>query len=311
MRIALLGVVAIVIAALGLPPLWYAAFPVPVAGLPPPGRRVEVAPGVGVNVIEAGRGRPVVLVHGHPGCAYDWTALMSELAARGFRALAYDRVGYGRSDGRPDADYTVAANANELLALLAAEDLREVVIVGWSYGGGTSIVAARRDPSRIAALVLVGSVGPGIEHREGPPPLVIDFLLGPGLTWVSHVPPLAQRLRLALVATAFAPGPVTPGYPEVLDANFAGPHTRDTFRSEGRDLDGRADLDPGPVDLPMLIIHGDGDLLVPLSVGEELHRRARRSTLWVVPRGSHMLPITHAAALAERMAGFTRDGVPS
>ena len=100
MRI-LLFLLALLVAAIALPPLWYALFPVAAPELPPAGRRVEVSPGLGVNVIEAGAGPPVLLVHGHPGCAYEWQPFMAELAQRSFRAIAYDRVGYGRSDPRP------------------------------------------------------------------------------------------------------------------------------------------------------------------------------------------------------------------
>lgn len=304
LRRALLVLAALAAAALGLPPLWYAAFPESAPELPPPGRRVEVAPGVGVNVIEAGDGLPIVLVHGHPGCAYDWSALLRELADRGHRVLAYDRVGYGRSDGRRDGDYTVDANARELLALLSANELRDVTLVGWSYGGGTSIVAARRDDERIARLVLVGSVGPGIENRGAPPRLVVEFMAGPGLSWLARVPPLARRLRGALAASAFDPAPVPPGFLLQLDANFGRPYTLETFRSEGRDLGGEADLDPAPIDRPILVVHGDGDRLAPLAVGSELFARARHGELWVVQGGSHMLPVTHAPMLADRIAAF-------
>ena len=105
-----------VLAALALPPLWFRLFREPAPELPPPGRRVALASGVAVNVVEEGAGPAVVLVHGHPGSAYDWRVLAPALAARGFRAIAYDRVGYGRSDARRDGEYTFAANARELLA---------------------------------------------------------------------------------------------------------------------------------------------------------------------------------------------------
>lgn len=304
-RRALLVVAAGLVAALALPPLWYAVFPEPTPELPPPGRHVEVAPGVGVNVLDSGGpGPPIVLVHGHPGCAYDWARLTQELAARGHRVLAYDRVGYGRSDARTNGAYTVESNAGELLALLEAEDLRDVVLVGWSYGGGTAIVAARRDASRISHLVLVGSVGAGIEDHEAPPRLVVEFMVTFGLPWLARVPPLDRRVRAALTAAAFAPEPIADGYLALADANFARPHTLETFTSEGRDLGGEADLDPGAIDLPILIVHGEGDRLVPLAVAEGLHRRAPRSELWVVPAGGHALPITHARELAERIVAF-------
>ena len=159
----------------------------------------------------------------------------------------------------------------------------------------------------MARLVLVGSVGPGIERREAPPRLVVEFMAGPGLSWLAHVPPLERRLRAALSAVAFDPDPIPTAYLIQLDANFGRPHTLDTFRSEGRDLDGQADLDPSAIDLPMLVIHGDRDRLVPLSVGEEVHRRARHAEMWVVPGGSHMLPVTHPAALANRIVAFAGE----
>src|SRR3990170_1953552 len=111
---------------------------------------------------------------------------MQELAARGHRVLAYDRVGYGRSDRRTNGAYTVASNASELLALLAAEDLRDAVVVGWSYGGGTSIVAARGDASRMSRLVLGGRVGPGVEQHGAPPRLVVELMRVIGLPWLAR-----------------------------------------------------------------------------------------------------------------------------
>lgn len=287
-----------------LPPLWFAIFPEPKPDLPRPGRRVTITPSLAVNLIEQGSGTPVVLVHGQPGSAYDWRPMMMDLAKRGFHALAYDRVGYGYSDGRINSAYTVDANAEELLALLEAEKLQDAIVVGWSYGGGAAIAAARKDPSRMSRLVLVGSVGPGIENRPEPPRFVIDFMMGPGLAWVGRVPPLGKRLRAMLTAEAFSPAPIPDGYLHQLDANFARPHTLWTFRNEGRDLGGDADIDPASLTLPILIVQGDHDGLVPASVAEELHRRAPGSELWMIEGGGHMLPLTHAEALATRIAAF-------
>jgi pimeloyl-ACP methyl ester carboxylesterase len=306
MKRVLALVIVLAAAALVLPPLWFAIFPQPKPDLPAPGRRVQVSPAVRVNTIERGEGPTVVLVHGHPGCAYDWSELMAELARRGFHALAYDRVGYGHSDGRNNGDFTVDANAEELLALLDTENLHDAVVVGWSYGGATAIVAARKDPSRISRLVLVGSVGPGIEKQPGPPAFVIEYVMRPSLAWVSRVPPLGKSLRASLVADAFHPDPIADGFLAQLDANFARPHTAYTFRNEGRDLDGRANLDPSRISVPLLIIHGDEDQLVGAAVAEELHRRAPGSELWMIENAGHMLPITHASAIADRIVAFAR-----
>jgi pimeloyl-ACP methyl ester carboxylesterase len=296
---------ALVLLALVLPPLFFALDRELPPELPPAGRHVEVAPGLAVNVLEAGSGPTLVLVHGHPACAYDWEPTLRELAGRGFHVVAYDRVGYGRSDGRAPARVTVETNAGELLALLAALGLRDVTLVGWSYGGATYIVAAKRDPSRIARLVLVGSVGPGIEQgRPKLPEPVLDFLIGPVFAWVASVPPLMQRFLAAGSRNAFHPDPVPGWYQTLLEANFARPHTLAAFGSEGRDLGGEADLDPGPIERPILVIHGDADRLVPLAVGRGLAAQARVAELQVVERGSHMLPVTHPQLLADAIDRF-------
>lgn len=197
MRRALLVFLALGLVLVALPPLWYAVFPSPVAELPPAGRRVEVSPGLGVHLLESGAGPPLLLVHGQPGSAYDWQELTAELVRRGFRVIAYDRVGYGRSDPRAPGHVSLETNARELLGLLAALELRGVTLVGYSYGGGVAMAALRRDASRAARLVLLGSVGPGIEARATLPEPVMEFLAGPALSWIERVPPLARRLRAA------------------------------------------------------------------------------------------------------------------
>jgi pimeloyl-ACP methyl ester carboxylesterase len=125
-----------------------------------------------------------------------------------------------------------------------------------------------------------------------------------GLPWLARVPPLDRRLRAAFIARAFDPAPVPEGALTLMAANFGRPHTLETFASEGRDLGGEADLDPGTIELPILIVHGEGDRLVPLAVAEGLHRRAPRSELWVVPAAGHALPVTHARVLADRITAF-------
>ena len=120
-RRALLAVVLLVVAAVVVPPAWFAVFPVTRATLPPAERRLVLRDGLGVNVLEAGKAGaepPIVLVHGLPGSAYEWRPTLDALAAQGRHAFAYDRVGYGNSDPRPDGGaFSVEANARELLAV--------------------------------------------------------------------------------------------------------------------------------------------------------------------------------------------------
>jgi pimeloyl-ACP methyl ester carboxylesterase len=256
-----------------------------------------------VNVVLAGSGAPVVLVHGLPGCAYDWRELSRALAARGLRAIAYDRVGYGYSDPRPDGGrFSVEENALELLGLLEALDLSDATLVGWSYGGATAMAAAHRDASRMGRMVLVGSAGPGTESSE-PPPLVRLLFSRPVLAWVALVPPAARGLRASVSEAAYSGQPQPDWWLPTVHANFGRPHTPRTFRAEGSSF-GDVPPDPKGLTLPILVIHGEDDLLAPVAIGRELHRRAPHSRLVLIEAGSHMLPVTHAERLADEIASF-------
>ncbi len=307
MRRLLLALVLLLALAGGLPPLWFAIFPVEALELPPAGRRIPVAEGVAVNALDRGAGPALVLVHGLPGSAYDWQPLADRLVARGYRVLAYDRVGYGRSDGRRDGAYNVEGNAGDLLALLRHEDLRDATLVGWSYGGVTSIVATERDPSRIARVVLVGSAGPLLPELSEPPAAVFAVLFSkPVMAWMGAVPPVGRGLQRTISAQAFSDQAAPDWWDSQVAANFARPHTRDTYRLEGADFGGKS-WNTQALERPILVIHGDDDRLVPIAVGRALHDGARRSELMVVEGGSHMLPITHADLLADRIAAFVAE----
>jgi pimeloyl-ACP methyl ester carboxylesterase len=307
------GVVAAVIA---LPPLWYAVFPYELAPeLPPAGRRVELAGGVGVNVIEDGEGPALILVHGLPGSAYDWRTLVPELAARGRHAIAYGRVGYGRSDPRPGDDYTPQANARELNRLLEALELEDVTLVGWSYGGVTAMLAALQDPVRIGRIVLVGSGGPDSPDAEPPElPFLMTLLSSdPVLRWRIAVPSTGVALMTALSEIAFSGGPQPDWWIDGLRANFNRWETLLAYRGEmggvGAEV-GDAELEPGALALPVLILHGDDDRLAPIAIGRYLHSIIPASELVEISGGSHMLPVTHAAELADRIAAFSASTSP-
>jgi 2-hydroxymuconate-semialdehyde hydrolase len=303
-RRILLALAALLVAAIALPPLWFAVFGEPRPSLPPPDRRVVLPGGVHVNVLEDGAGPPVVLVHGLPGSAYDWRLTLDAVARRGRRAIAYDRVGFGHSQARPDDAFTLERNAEELLALLDALGLRDASVVGWSYGGGVALRAAHRDASRIGRLVLVGSIGPGMDAREPPPGMAL-LSSRPVLAWMRAVPPVGRAARRAVSDIAFSGQPLPDWWLPSLGANLAQPRTATAWREEGRRMDALAEPpDPAGLSLPVLVVHGDDDRLVPVAIGRALAERATPGRLRIVEGGSHMLPVTHPELLAEAIVAF-------
>ena len=304
MKRVFLFAVSVLIIGLILPPLWYSVFPADVPGLPASGRRVPLGDGVFVNVLDEGSGAPIVLVHGLPGSAYDWRPTQEALVDRGYRVLAYDRVGYGYSDSNPDGVYTVESSAQDLLALLENAGLSDVTLVGWSYGGAASMRAALQDSSRIGRLVLVGSAG----YLEAPPtpPPGAEWVMNGILSWVAYVPPAEFWLQGVFSQHAFSPSPLPDWWLPQLAANFRQPGTEVAWLGEQATIswDGP---DPRPIPLPILVAHGDKDALVPLEVGEWLHERSMDSRLWVIEGAGHMLPVTHPEALADQIQAFIQS----
>ena len=307
MKRAVLVVLILLGALIILPPLVYSVVPVERFELPAPGERISVADGLSVNAVVRGEGPPVVLIHGLPGTGYDWNPLTDALAARGRHVIAYDRIGYGHSDPRPDEVFTVEANSRELLGLLESRDLQDATVVGWSFGGPISVQAAFEDDSRIGRLVLIGSGGPSDDAEE--PPAIFGVLFSsPVLAWLRSVPPVARGLRAAISVQAFSEGPQPDWWMEHLNANLDQPHSLHAWRSEGAQIDREGEFPIAKVKPPILLIHGDDDRLAPLAIGEWLHRHAPGSELVVIEEGSHMLPVTHTDELADRIAAFSSGG---
>jgi microsomal epoxide hydrolase/non-specific protein-tyrosine kinase len=145
------------------------------SGFPPP--RFLDAAGVRLAVYEAGEGAPVVLVHGWPEIAYSWKNQLPALAAAGFRAIAIDLKGFGRSDAPPDkALYDVAHMTGDFVAVLDALSIDRAVFCGHDWGGLLVWPTAILHPERV-----LGVVGVCTPHRAPPaPPLaLIEKRFGP------------------------------------------------------------------------------------------------------------------------------------
>jgi pimeloyl-ACP methyl ester carboxylesterase len=274
---------------------------------PAPGRAVPIGGGLALNVIEAGSGAPIVLVHGLPSNAYDWADMPQKLAARGYRVIAYDRVGYGyssRSSHAPDR-YTYASNARDLGGLLDALGIERAVLVGWSYGGGVVQTFAAQAPERVSHLVLVAAVGPAQPRSDEPLDRILRSPVAPAIfAWVRSIPPLARSMTEQSLVQAFAGrDAMPPGWVAYTQAMLALPGTLAAFILEAQRAD-ESILRPDALRVPALIIQGTADTHVPPAVADDLHRGLAGSELVTIPDGSHMVPVTHADLLAEKIDTF-------
>jgi pimeloyl-ACP methyl ester carboxylesterase len=307
MRKLIIWIVLVAALVAGIPAYYTYFGPKPTP--PAPGESVALADGTKLNVVQLGPGPNVVLVHGSPGSAYDWGNLPKLLVEAGRHVVVYDRKGYGLSDRRRQGEpYSVDANAKELQQLLVALDLRDVTLVGWSYGGAVVQRAAALDADRIARLVLISSPGPSMETPK--PSIVTRIAMSaPIRAWVARVPPLSERLVRSSSKRAFSNERPPPTWLPQMLATLSQPGVRDAQLAESQALD-MSVLKPEEIQRPVLVIHGSDDRLVPFSVAEDLHARIQGSELLRIDDASHMLPITDSPKLAKRIAAFAAPAKP-
>ncbi|WP_295695940.1 alpha/beta hydrolase, partial [Lapillicoccus sp.] len=121
-----------------------------------------------------GSGRPVVLIHGWPLSGESWSEQIAPLQAAGFRTVAYDRRGFGRSD-KPRRGYDYDTLADDLAAVLDELDLRDVTLVGFSMGGGEAArYVGKHGQERLHSVVFASAVPPYLAKTDDNPDGPLD-----------------------------------------------------------------------------------------------------------------------------------------
>jgi non-heme chloroperoxidase len=242
-----------------------------------------------------GTGRPVVFSHGWPLSADAWEDQMLFLAARGYRCIAHDRRGHGRSSQPWDGN-EMDTYADDLAALVEQLDLKDAVHVGHSTGGGeVARYIGRHGTKRVAKAVLIGAV----------PPLMLKTSANPG-----GLPMEAfDQIRAGVLAdrSQFFKDLTTPFYGANRPGAKVSQGLRDAFWLQGMmagfkgvfdcikafsETDFTEDLKR--IDVPTLILHGDDDQIVPIGASAMLSAKlVKGATLKVYPGLPHGLCSTH------------------
>lgn len=270
--------------------------------------RIEVEPGVSLYCNDWGSGRPVVLLHGWPLDADMWEYQSVHLAENGCRVVAYDRRGFGRSD-QPWSGYGYDRFADDLKAVLDRLDLHDVVLVGFSMGGGeVARYMSRHGGARIAKAVLISAVPPFLlktaDNPDGVDDSVFDGIVA-GLR--KDRPSFLSAFGKAFYGAGLLNFSVSSEQLQWSSnvAMMASPKgTLDCVRAFS-ETDFRPDL--AAFKVPTLIIHGDADATVPLEKsGAKSAEAIAGAELKVYEGAPHGLFYTHADRLNADLLAFAR-----
>jgi non-heme chloroperoxidase len=256
-----------------------------------------------------GKGQPVVFSHGWPLNADAWDDQMFFFASNGYRAIAHDRRGHGRSTQTWNGN-DMDTYADDLAALVEELDLRNAIHIGHSTGGGeVARYIGRHGTERVAKAVLVGAVPPGMlktaKNPEGVPIEAFDQIRAGVKTDRSQFykdlsAPFygANRPGSAVsqgVRDAFWLMSMQAGFPAAYDCIKA--------FSESEFTD-----DLKKFDVPTLVIHGDDDQIVPITVGGlRSSRMIKGATLKIYKGAPHGLMTTHKEQFNTDLLEFTRQ----
>lgn len=253
-----------------------------------------------------GSGRPVVLSHGWPLNADSWEVQMVFLAERGYRCIAHDRRGFGRS-GQPWHGYDYDTFAGDLAQLLEALEIEAATLVGFSMGGGeVARYLGRYGSRRVAGVVLIAAV----------PPLMLRTPTNPNGVERSVFDGIRNGVRADraqffkdLAPTFFGAGregaEVSSGTLDwfwlmAMQASLKG--TLDCIEAFSA-TDFTADLES--IDVSTLVIHGDADEVVPIAIsGEASARIVKDARLEIYPGGAHGLLTTHQDRINRDLLAF-------
>lgn len=239
-----------------------------------------------VHIEQAGRGEPLVLIHGFGASTYSWRKVMPRLA-ESFRVVALDLNGFGYTQRpRTFESYTREGQADLILKVLDALGLDSAHLMGHSYGGGLTLWIASRHPERVRSMVLVDSSAPTYANDRRSraaslKPLTSIFLrsvvLRPG------------SVRKALLRSFHDDSLVTP---ELVREYY------DRIRIEGvieayhgltapaPASTGRVELDK--IDVPALVVWGAEDVVVPVHLGRDAAQRLPRGEFALMEKTGHI-----------------------
>jgi non-heme chloroperoxidase len=241
-----------------------------------------------------GSGQPVIFSHGWPLSADAWDAQMVFLGERGYRVIAHDRRGHGRSRQTWNGN-DMDTYADDLAQLIESLDLKNIVLVGHSTGGGeVTRYIGRHGTGRVARVVLLGAVPPlMLKTDANPGGLPIEVFNGLRASTFNDRSQFFMDLTMPFYGYNREGAKISQGVRDSfwLQGMQAGLKSAIDCIKQFSETDFTEDLKK--FDVPTLIAHGDDDQIVPIGAAAMLSSKlVKGSVLKIYPGGSHGLATT-------------------
>ncbi|MCG7359759.1 alpha/beta hydrolase [Roseomonas sp. ACRSG] len=264
--------------------------------------------GTSIYYKDWGHGAPVVFSHGWPLSSDAWEVQMLHLASHGFRCIAHDRRGHGRSS-QPYAGNDMDTYADDLYALMEHLDLRGTMMVGHSTGGAeVARVIGRHGTSRVAKAVLVGAVTPVMARTAtNPDGLPMEVFDGIRAGMLKDRSQLFHDFTEAFFGANRENHQVSQGMRDSfwLQGMMGGLKNQYDCIKAFSETDLTEDL--RKMTIPVLVIHGDDDQIVPVATtAMRAAKLAPKASLKIYPGGAHGLTDTARDQLNADLLAFAR-----
>ena len=256
-----------------------------------------------------GSGQPIVFSHGWPLTADDWDSQMLFFGERGYRVIAHDRRGHGRSTQTWDGN-DMDTYADDLAALTEKLDLKNAIHVGHSTGGGeVARYIGRHGSKRVGMAVLISAVPPLMvktdKNPAGAPISVFDDLRA---QLVANRPQFYKDITLPFYGYNRPGAKISEGIREHwwLQGMLGGVKAHYDCIKAFSETDFTEDLKK--FDVPTLILHGDDDQIVPIGAAALMSSKiVKNATLKVYPGFPHGMPTTNADQINNDLLAFLKQ----
>src|ERR1700686_1049258 len=243
-----------------------------------------------------GKGQPIVFSHGWPLSADDWDGQMLFFGQRGYRVIAHDRRGHGRSTQTWDGN-DMDTYADDLAELLNALDLKDAIMVGHSTGGGeVARYLGRHGTERVSKAALISAVPPLMlktdKNPTGQPRSAFDELR---TALAANRPQFYRDITLPFYGYNRPGAKISEGIREHwwLQGMLGGVKAHYDCITALSETDCTEDLKK--IEIPVLVMHGDDDQIVPIGAAGLMSAKIlKKATLKVYPGFPHGMPATNA-----------------